>query len=269
MPTVSVRGTHLYYEERGVGLAVLGIHGTPGSAVFWEEPASRLAAVGRCIVYDRRGFHRSAPPDPVDRLDLADHVEDAAALIEALAARPAIVIGRSTGGLIALELAVRHPNAVLALVLLEPAVVTVDDDARAWAERLRGAVLAASAQDATRASRAVFDEALGPEAWASLPADVRDLVAGLSPAVLAEIHGDGLDLSLRPRAFGLGELASLTLPTLLVSAEDSPEPLRRVVHALGDAVPAARAASVPGGHLIDAAHPVVLEFLAELGLTPA
>ena len=62
MPRVSVNGVELYYEERGAGLPVLGIHGTPSSAVLWEEPAAELAGICRCITYDRRGFHRSERP---------------------------------------------------------------------------------------------------------------------------------------------------------------------------------------------------------------
>ncbi|HSL07679.1 MAG TPA: alpha/beta fold hydrolase, partial [Pseudonocardiaceae bacterium] len=52
-------------------------------------------------------------------------VDDAATLVDALAATPAVVIGRSTGGEIALALAHRFPDKVKALVLLEPAVFTV------------------------------------------------------------------------------------------------------------------------------------------------
>jgi pimeloyl-ACP methyl ester carboxylesterase len=44
--------------------------------------------------------------------------------------------GRSTGGEIALELAHRFPDRVNALVLLEPAVFTVDPEAREWADRV-------------------------------------------------------------------------------------------------------------------------------------
>jgi pimeloyl-ACP methyl ester carboxylesterase len=44
-----------------------------------------------------------------------------------------VVIGRSTGGLVALALAHRHPDRVRALVLLEPAVFTLDPQATAWA----------------------------------------------------------------------------------------------------------------------------------------
>jgi pimeloyl-ACP methyl ester carboxylesterase len=59
MPRVAANGIYLYYEEFGAGAPILGIHGTPSSAVLWEEAARELAQIGRCIIYDRRGFGRS------------------------------------------------------------------------------------------------------------------------------------------------------------------------------------------------------------------
>ena len=50
MPRMSVNGVGLYYEEHGEGLPVLGIHGTPSSAVLWEEPAAELSKIFRCMI---------------------------------------------------------------------------------------------------------------------------------------------------------------------------------------------------------------------------
>jgi pimeloyl-ACP methyl ester carboxylesterase len=56
MPTVKTNGIDLYYEVHGEGAPILGIHGTPGSALLWVDAARELANRGRCIIYDRRGF---------------------------------------------------------------------------------------------------------------------------------------------------------------------------------------------------------------------
>jgi pimeloyl-ACP methyl ester carboxylesterase len=261
VPTVTADGVDLYYEVHGEGPALLGIHGTPSSALLWQDAASVLGRHGRCIVYDRRGFARSTTPDPSTAVDLDDQVGDAAALLDALSATPAVVIGRSTGGQIALALAHRHPEKVRALVLLEPAVFTVDPKAAAWARRLRDRVLLAAADDPARASQAVIGEALGPEFWAALPGDLRDLFTRAGPAVLAEIRGHGLDLSEDPLDLRAEQLTALDQPTLVVAAEDSPRVFRLVVDRLVDALPHARSAVVPGGHLITPAHPVVLDFV--------
>jgi pimeloyl-ACP methyl ester carboxylesterase len=264
MPTVSANGVELYYEVRGVGMPLLGIHGTPSSAVLWVDSAEELAKLGRCIIYDRRGFSRSGRPDPFDSVDLSDHVNDAVALLHALSATPAVVIGRSTGGEIALDLARRFPAAVKALILLEPAVFTVDPEAAAWAQRLRLKVLEAAAQDPTSAAQAVFRMALGDSSCESLPADLKELLAAESPAVLAELRGQGLDLSAHPLDLSTEEIAGIGQPTLILSSEDSPQVFRLLNDRLAERLPHAEKVLVRGGHLINPAHPAVVDFVRRL-----
>ena len=261
MPRVTANGVDLYFEAHGDGEAILGIHGTPSSALLWVDAAGELASRGRCIIYDRRGFGRSDRVDSDGSLRLIDHVDDAAALLDVLSATPAVVIGRSTGGLIALDLARRFPDLVRALVLLEAAVFTVDPEATAWADGLRRKVLQGASEDPASAAEVVVREALGDDAWNSFPAELQDLFADASPAVLAEIRGRGLDLSEDPLVLSDADLAGIGQPTLLVSAEDSPDILGRVNDRLADALPHTEKVLVTGGHLIDPAHQAVLEFV--------
>ena len=194
-------------------------------------------------------------------IDLDDHVADALALLDGLDASPAVIIGRSTGGQIALRLASRHPNRVTALVLLEPALFTIDPAAAEWAARLRNAVLQATAEDPAMAAEVVIRTALGDQDWEQLPSELAAMISQTSPAVLAEIAGRGLDLSADPLELTADDLSAIDRPTLLVSAEDSPSALRAVNASLAAALPQAELVLVPGGHLINPGHPVVLDFL--------
>ncbi|KRE21500.1 alpha/beta fold hydrolase [Agromyces sp. Soil535] len=263
MPRITVNAVELHVEIRGGGVPILGIHGTPSSAVMWESAAGELARHGRCITYDRRGFLRSRGDDPLPSVDLDDHVGDALALLEALDATPAIVIGRSTGGLIALELALRSPDAVRALVLLEPAVFSIDDAIRRWAADLRGRVLDAEAVDAGGVAETVVRDALGDATWDAFPAEIVEMFAGANDGTRAELHGDGLDLSAHPRTYRAAELAELPtrVPVLMVVAADSPKPLRECAERLAQLLIGAELARVPGGHLIDPAGAEVLAFV--------
>lgn len=263
MPTVTVNGVDLFYAENGRGEPILGIHGTPSSSTLWAAAVQALARHGRCITYDRRGFGSSGPMPRPERLDLSTHVADAAALLTTLAARPATVVGRSTGGLIALALARQHPAAVHRLVLLEPAVLAVDEDAREWAARLRRRVLAVAQAHPARAAEALVVGALGPAAWSALPDPVREVMNQAGEAVLAEIRGSGLDLSADFLSSDCTWVAGVTCPTLVVSAQESAEVLSRVNDRLLELLPRGRGVRVPGGHLIHPAHPAVLEFLDE------
>ena len=131
MSEIRVNGVSLYYEEHGAGEPIVCIHGTGSSSVLWSDAADELAQHGRTIVYDRRGFSRSERPEPYVT-DVHQHADDAAALIDALAAAPAIVIGRSQGGEIAVDLALRYPDRVRALALLEGGGLTLSEALRRW-----------------------------------------------------------------------------------------------------------------------------------------
>src|SRR5262245_40066792 len=117
MPDIRLRAIRLYYEERGEGAPILCIHGTASSALVWEGAVEALSLLGRAIAYDRRGCTRSERPEPYLTTSVAEHADDAAALLECLSATPAVVIGRSYGGEVALDLALRFPERVRALVL--------------------------------------------------------------------------------------------------------------------------------------------------------
>jgi len=266
MPQLSVQGVELYYEEYGAGIPILGLHGTPGSAMLWRDSGKELGLHGRCIIFDRRGFHRSAPSVPFEALDLVDHVDDAAAVLAALHAGQAVVIGRSTGGLIAIELARRYPDKVKALVLLEPALFTVDPVADAWAKKLRSRVLERAAGHNEGHAEAVIRQALGDDVWEAFPEELRQIFAATSPAVLAEIKGHHMDLSEDALQLNEDELAGIRLPALIVSAEDSPEACRLVNARLAGALPFTQTVLVPGGHLINPAHPAVLDFVDRMAV---
>ena len=93
---VTTNGVRLYYEERGSGTPILGLHGAGSSAVFWEDAADRLSELGRVIIYDRRGAWRSDRPEPYEITSVQEHADDARELLRELDAEPAILIGAAT-----------------------------------------------------------------------------------------------------------------------------------------------------------------------------
>ena len=99
---------------------VLVIHGGGEDADMLAKQAESLAAAGfEVITYDRRGTGRSGREDwPGGGAD--QHADDAAGLLRALGVGPAIVVGVSSGGVIALDLATRHRELVKRVVAWEP-----------------------------------------------------------------------------------------------------------------------------------------------------
>ena len=115
MSTAKVGAIELYYEEQGSGDPLLLIMGLAADSRAWLFQVPDFAGRYRTITFDNRGVGRSSkPPGPYSIHEMAD---DAAGLLEALDIARAHVVGVSMGGMIAQELALRHPQRVRGLVL--------------------------------------------------------------------------------------------------------------------------------------------------------
>jgi len=256
MPELRVNGVSLYYEEHGAGEPIVCIHGTGSSTVLWRDAALRLAGHGRTIVYDRRGFSRSERPEPL-LLDVHGHADDAAALLDTLAAAPAIVIARSHGGEIAVDLALRYPDRVRALALLEGGALSLSPGFRRWLADFHQALYAAAEADPETVGDALLRHVLGEAAWKALPQAVRQVFNDNGPAILAEERGGMLDVTAE-------QLGAIVQPTLLVAGRDSPPFFAEAMELMAAALPSAKVEWVGGGHLVDPAHPAVLAFVDDV-----
>jgi pimeloyl-ACP methyl ester carboxylesterase len=226
---------------------------------MWEEAVEELARLGRVIAYDRRGCTRSERPEPYERTSVGEQADDAAALLDAVAAAPAVVIGRSYGGAVAIDLALRYPDRVLALVLLEGDALGLSPVGLEWTKGIRDRLREVAAQDGVDAVyEALIGDVMGEDAWDSFPDQVRRILTPNGPALLAEL---GYVDEPMPDA---AAFATIDKPALLIAASESPPEQRDMTEAMADALPNARTSLVGGGHLIDPAAPEVLAFVEEV-----
>jgi 3-oxoadipate enol-lactonase len=117
MPNTRERdGASIYYEQHGeAGDPVLLVMGLGGDMQFWEYQVPAFAARHRAFILDNRGAGRSdKPPGPYSTVQMAD---DAVAVLDDAKIERAHVVGLSMGGMIAQQIAIRHPARVGALVL--------------------------------------------------------------------------------------------------------------------------------------------------------
>jgi 3-oxoadipate enol-lactonase len=113
-------GVELAVVERGSGPAVVLVHGMADDAAGWAPVVKALAGEARAIAYDRRGYGGSQAPEPYGRTTVAEQAEDAARLVDALDAAPAVMCGRDLGALVCLDLAKRHRARVRGIALIDP-----------------------------------------------------------------------------------------------------------------------------------------------------
>lgn len=135
---VEADGASLYTEVRGSGEPVLLVGAADEDSEIYRGIAERLAVDCRVATYDRRGTGRSDhsgwPSDSVV------HADDAATLIESLNLAGATVLGASAGGIVALRLALRHPELLKAVLCFEPGVLDAVEGGDAYRREVTRAV---------------------------------------------------------------------------------------------------------------------------------
>jgi pimeloyl-ACP methyl ester carboxylesterase len=118
MPTTLANGVRLNYEVDGAGEPLVLVHGSWLDLFSWQPIVPHLAGDFETIRYDRRGHGRSETT--ATQGSLREDAEDLAALIEALGAGPAHVVGNSFGGTVALTFAALRPDLLRTLAVHEP-----------------------------------------------------------------------------------------------------------------------------------------------------
>jgi 3-oxoadipate enol-lactonase len=119
MPLASVKGRRVYYEMHGdaPGVPLALVMGMGGSCRGWLAlQVPELSRRHRTLIFDHRGAGGS--DDPGGAFSTAELADDTAELFDALGIERADVLGVFMGGMVAQELALRHPARVERLVLV-------------------------------------------------------------------------------------------------------------------------------------------------------
>ena len=135
--TLGVPGATLYYEIRGSGPVLLMIPGGPADAAVFAGIAPLLADRYRVVTCDPRGNSRSRFDGSPEDWRVEVHADDASRLLVAVGAGPANVFGNSSGALVGLALAARHPEQVRMLVAHEPPATELLPDRQRYREANR------------------------------------------------------------------------------------------------------------------------------------
>jgi pimeloyl-ACP methyl ester carboxylesterase len=270
MKRAKLDGVELEYEVKGSGEPLLLISTGPIADSFMPFlSAAALARRYRLVVYHQRGQVGSTrSPAPVE---LAQHAEDAAALLRHLGIRRAHVAGHSTGGDIALQLALDRPDLVHTLVLLEPALMCVPSAAPFFEQA--GPALAAYGTGDREGAMAAFLSMVGGLDWKTCATVLEEHVPGGVAQAMhdAETFFESYLPALNAWRFGRDEAAKISQPVLSILGTRT-EPLFNEGQALLRSwLPQTEHLAVEGlGHLLHMQRPdsVVRGVAAFLGRHP-
>lgn len=119
---LSLDDARLFYEVVGSGDPIVVVHGGPGGLdhSYLQPGLDALATRNTLIYYDQRGSGRSVATLDAQTINMDRFVDDIDALREALGYERVSVLAHSWGALIGLQYAMRYPQSLRALILMNP-----------------------------------------------------------------------------------------------------------------------------------------------------
>lgn len=257
-------GCRIYFARQGEGLPCLMIPGLGGEGAFWNAAALHMPEGLELILMDHRGTGGSDRPD--GEYSIPRIAQDARNLLDALDIASAVLIGHSTGGMVAQTLATSVPDRVRALVL-SGTWAHVDTRFRRMFEA-REALL----RDGGAISHQKLTQALGyPASWieANRTALDAELLAAEERLQPRAVHLARLQMLCRHDVHEA--LPGISKPTLVIGAPDDGLIPFSASRDLASSIPGARLEALEGGHFFPRTRAgdyarLVVDFLQDLPL---
>jgi pimeloyl-ACP methyl ester carboxylesterase len=255
---VDVDGVTVHYKEAGQGdTALLLLHGFASSTYSWREVMAPLAENARVVAFDRPAFGLTERPMPGEFPNgVNPYTADAQAdltigLMDELGIEQAVLVGNSAGGTIATYTALRYPERVKALVLVDAAIYG-GGGSPSWARPLLttpqarriGPVLVRNIRD--------WGYQFGQSAWHDPAKFTDEIWTEYSKPLQAENWDRALwELTQASRPLGLDQrLGELAVPVLVITGDDDRiVPTEQSIRLAGE-IPGAELAVLPScGHV--------------------
>lgn len=241
---VTYGSAELAVSTYGQGTSIVALHAGVCDRRSWQWCAPVWAEHGyRTVVYDRRGFG-----DTRFERETYDSLADLRAVTAATGASPAVVVGNSMGGSLAVDLALAYADEVSTLVLIGS--LPSGTPFETWQTSQPEAALEAEIDAAVRAGDRARVNELEVHYWLDGPAQAVERVRGEPRRLMLEMNGRALELPSpgddadRPEAWS--RLEDLVVPTLLVLGEYDEVGLGPLAETMAARIPEARIERLPG-----------------------
>ncbi len=255
MPYVTIKDRQLFYEDQGSGFPLLFGHSYLWDGAMWEPQVAALSARYRCIVPDLWGHGRSDPP-PQTPYSIEALAEDFWALTQSLGLKRFAVIGLSVGGMWGVHLALNHPEAVAALVMMDSYVGPEPEENRLRYFGMMDMVEKAGMvpPPIREAVLPLFFSPVTMQQNPDLPARFQSSLAAIPPERIAGILTIGR--AIFGRSSILEPLPGLKAPTLIIVGADDRSRPPHEAEEMARLIPGARLEIIPqAGHISNLEQP--------------
>jgi pimeloyl-ACP methyl ester carboxylesterase len=241
-------GVELEVVVRGSGPTLVLVHGFGGAKEDFADHLDPLSSRFEVVTFDHRGHGESDAPDDPAAYTLDRLAADTLAVIDAVGAERAMLLGHSMGGMTVRRVVLRAPERVDALVLMDTSPGPVPD--------VDGEILEIGAQLALTDGMDELKRVMDAFQPLSTPAYERLLAhrpgyqdfCDQKWSTLSAVMWATLAREIRDQPEQLAELARVTVPTLVLVGEQD-DPFLEVSGAMAATIPGARLVVIPdAGH---------------------
>jgi 3-oxoadipate enol-lactonase len=248
VPVIRVNDLEVYYELHGDPQhpPILVISGSGGDLRRSMPATFPLNRVGYCCHFDQRGLGQTSKPAGAHTM--AHYADDAAGLVRALGWQRCHVVGTSFGGMVALNLVVRHPE------LVERLILNCTSPGGAYASFPLDSLAQLPADERRERILGLFDSRYNPHAEQPFPGLSRQLFETYTAGLVAARSGDDLagyerQLAARATHDVVGALSHIQAPTLVCAGwADLVAPTANS-QLMAERIPHAKLEVFDGGHL--------------------
>jgi pimeloyl-ACP methyl ester carboxylesterase len=256
MPNCEINGIAAYYTETGKGDTIVLLHAGGTSSVHWRKIVPYLRGRFHVIAPDLIGFGETASWSGDSELTHDDQADLVLGMLDHAGEGAVHLVGHSYGGAVAVRLAVRHPERVKSLLLIEPVLTPllrlVSESKLFESERSLAYAFIADAEAGRSVSawRRFIDHHNGDGTWESLSGNARyrflTMTRGTADAYRSNFNNRTT----------LADLVGLSVPTLVACGSRATETYRRICRILCDHVPDCTAIDAEGAaHMSPLTHP--------------
>ena len=243
-------GIRLFARERGAGFPIVLVHGMWSDHHAFDDVVAGMTGRYRTVCPDLRGHGRSETP--AHDWTVVDLAHDLARTLDALAIDAAAVVGHSLGGMAALQLALRYPDRLRALVLLSTSAEAEKPERRSQLGLLSLTINMWGMNNwlAGRVAKGFFSDAYARRSPAKVKAWRKGVLAMDKRALLQALEA----VQNRPSVWD--RLKDIALPALVMGTRKDPiaDPARTA--AMARELRNAQLVVLPGGgHALPMEHP--------------